>query len=342
MNGKQNVLVTGGLGPVGRFVTRRLSETGFSPVIFDNLADGGQDALSHGERLVVGELADLVLVDHALSHYKIDAVMHLAGFSSGADSLGRPLACYRQNLQHTLTLLQLCVAHDVRSFVYASTAACREPELSPYASSKRMGEQVLSDCAHAYGMRYVALRNFSIAGVKPDGLIDAACAAATFERERIEVFGDDFDTPDGTAVRDYLRVEDVASAYVGALEHLARGGGSLVADCGSGVGTSVAEAIAAVKAQSRRSFAVSRGGRRAGDPAAQVADSSLLRERFGWRPRFDGLSEVIAATLAQRDAARRLKHTAPRLAASVRVPRPAATPPQVVRRVAAVKGAYSP
>ncbi len=342
MNRKQNVLVTGGLGQVGRFVTRRLSESGFSPVIFDNLADGGQDALIHGERLVVGELADLVLVDHALSHYKIDAVMHLAGFTSGDDSLGRPLACYRQNLQNTLTLLQLCVAHDVRSFVYASSAACSEPQLSPFASSKRMGEQVLSDCAHAYGMRYVALRNFSIAGAKPEGLIDAACAAATHERDGLAIYGDDFPTEDGTAIRDYLRVEDVASAYVLALEHLARGGSSLVADCGSGVGTSVADVIAAVKAQSRRSFSVARGGRRTGDPAAQIADASLIRECFGWRPRFDGLDEVIAATLAQREAVRRLKRTAPRLAASVLVPRPLATPPQVVRRIAAVKGAYSP
>lgn len=310
------VLVVGGAGYIGSHMVKMLLEHGHSVVTLDNLSTGFREAVSGGE-FVQGDLGDPVLLDRLLPEHQFDAVMHFAAFIQVGESVQNPAKYYQNNVANTLTLLDAMVRHGVQQFIFSSTAAIfGEPQyvpvdedhpkapINPYGLSKWMVEQILSDFDRAYGLRSVCLRYFNAAGADPDGevgpryegitnLIPVVLKAAAGKRANITVFGRDYDTPDGTGVRDYIHVTDLCQAHLLALNHLQGGGASEVFNLGNGRGFSVQQVIDAARAITGREIPVSDGPRRAGDPASLVADAAKARRMLGWAPEYTDLSTIV-------------------------------------------------
>ncbi len=310
------IFITGGAGYIGSHVVKILGEAAHDLLIYDNLSTGHAWAVLHG-RLVGGDLADKPFLTETLKAFRPEAVIHFAASIQVEESVRRPLAYYRSNVIHTLNLLEAMRETGVRLFIYSSTAAVYGiPEripvgeeapllpINPYGASKTMIERVLADLSAATDFRYAALRYFNVAGADPEGRIGQAYREATHlitralktakgEYAKLAVYGTDYPTPDGTCIRDYIHVDDLALAHVLALEGLVETGGTMVMNCGYGHGYSVREVVSAVRKVTGVDFAVEETGRRPGDPPSLVADSRLLRRLTGWQPRHDDLEFII-------------------------------------------------
>lgn len=322
MSGGERVLVTGGAGYVGSHVALALCEAGVPVVVLDDLSTGRRDCVPAGAAFVAGDVGDAALLESLLHRHAITAVMHFAGSIVVPESVTRPLDYYRNNTANALTLIRACVGAGVGRFIFSSTAAVYGmPEtlpidedtparpINPYGLSKLMTELMLRDAAAAHDLRYVALRYFNVAGADPAGrsgqctpvathLIKIACQAATGQRPGLSLYGDDYPTPDGTCIRDYVHVADLADAHVAALRHLAAGGPSRVFNCGYGRGYSVREVLDAVQRVTGRRLAVTVAPRRAGDPPALVANADRIVRELGWTPRRADLDGIVATAFA--------------------------------------------
>ncbi len=315
------VFVTGGAGYIGSHVVRQLAQAGHDIVVFDNLSTGYRWAVTAGE-LVVGDLADESAVNDLFSAHRFEAVLHFAANIVVPESVANPLKYYSNNTRNTLNLLKAIERHQVPYVVFSSTAAVYGmPEqtvltedlplapINPYGASKMMSERMIMDLAAASDLNYVILRYFNVAGANPDGLlgqatpeathlIKVACECVTGQRDGMSVFGTDYGTRDGTCVRDYIHVEDLAKAHVMALDYMAGGGESKVLNCGYGRGFTVREVIDVVKQQSGVDFPVAETERRAGDPEALMADNSRIKAVLGWTPDYDDLQTIVKTALA--------------------------------------------
>ncbi len=317
----ETVLITGGAGYIGSHVVQQLLDAGTPLVVLDDLSTGFRDALQ-GAPLVQGNTGDADLVGRVLRDYRVATVLHFAARTIVPESVADPLRYYANNACATRTLLEGCVRNGVKRFVFSSTAAVYGiPEdgrvgedapthpINPYGSSKLMSEWMLRDLDANGSMRHVILRYFNVAGSDRQGrigqstrnatlLFKVACEVATGQRDHVDIFGTDYATPDGTGVRDYIHVEDVATAHLRALEYLRDGGASTTLNCGYGHGYSVREVIAAVeRAHGARLRAVERP-RRAGDPPSLIADVARIGRVLQWTPRHDDLDVIAATSLA--------------------------------------------
>jgi UDP-glucose 4-epimerase len=317
-----SVLVTGGAGYIGSHMVHALIENGESVAVLDNLSTGFKWAIPAGADLVVGETGDGALVSRLIAERGVSAIIHFAASVVVPDSVANPLAYYRNNTANSRTLIECAVRGGVKQFIFSSTAAvygnpARVPvseddataPLSPYGSSKLMTEIMLRDAAAAHGLDHVILRYFNVAGADPGlrtgqstrgatHLIKVAVETALGKRARMNVFGADYPTSDGTCIRDYIHVTDLVRAHSDALAYLRAGGQSATLNCGYGHGFSVLEVIETVKRVSGVDFAVDRAGQRPGDPAQIVARSDRARELLGWQPQFDDLPTIVAHALA--------------------------------------------
>jgi len=316
----KKILVTGGAGYIGSHVVRQLGLAGEDVITLDNLSTGFAEAVTAGE-LVVGDTGDAVLLDELFKKNAIDTVMHFAAHTIVPESVADPLKYYRNNTASSRTLLEAATRHGVRHIVFSSTAAVygipeggRASEdsptqpINPYGTSKLMTEWMLRDLALAGGPRYVALRYFNVAGCEPTGtigqstpkatlLVKVACEAATGRRPGVAIYGTDYPTPDGTGLRDYIHVEDLATAHLDALTYLRNGGEPTVLNCGYGHGYSVREVLAAVERANGASLTISEEPRRAGDPPELVAVANRVRDVLGWIPRYDDLDTIVRTSL---------------------------------------------
>lgn len=312
------VLVTGGAGYIGSHVVRQLSEAGYTVVVYDNLSTGFPDALVHGERLVTGDLSDTARLDALFVEYGFSTVLHFAASIVAPESVTAPLKYYGNNTRNTLNLLGACVKHGVERFIFSSTAAVygipdsgvaaeesATVPINPYGTSKLMSEWMLRDVCAAHGMRSVALRYFNVAGADPQArmgqrtpeathLIKVSCQAALGLRDKVCIFGTDYPTPDGTGIRDYIHVEDLASAHLAALSYLEKGGESTRINVGYGSGSSVREVIDMVRRVSGVHFLAEEAPRRPGDPPSLVARADRAWTLLGWTPRYDNLETIVA------------------------------------------------
>jgi UDP-glucose 4-epimerase len=315
-------LVTGGAGYIGSHMTLELLDAGNSVVVVDDLSTGLAAAVPQAAQFVRADVADQGLLRRLIVDSGVEAILHFAGSIVVPDSVANPLAYYLNNTVKSRALIETAVVTGVRYFVFSSTAAVygmpgNDPvaetaplkPLSPYGSSKLMTEMMLADAGRAHDLRYVVLRYFNVAGADPGGrtgqstprathLIKVACEAALGKRRHLEVFGNDYPTADGTCIRDYIQVSDLARAHSAALAYLQAGGPSETFNCGYGRGFSVLEVIEAVKRASGRAFEVRRGPRRAGDPAQIVAASEKIRHRLAWVPAYDDLDAIVRQALA--------------------------------------------
>ena len=316
------ILVTGGAGYIGSHMVLELTDAGEDVVVLDNLTTGFAWAIAPAAKLIVGDVGDEAVLAKVLKDHAIEAIIHFAGSIVVPESVADPLGYYHNNTVKSRTLMAAAVAHGVKQFIFSSTAAVygapkENPvtetadlmPMSPYGSSKLMTEIMLRDTAVAHDFRYVALRYFNVAGADPAGrsgqstpkathLIKVACETALGKRPRMEVFGTDYPTPDGTCIRDFIHVKDLARAHVAALRHLRGGGKSDVFNCGYSKGYSVLQVIEAVKKASGKSFEVKLSPRRPGDPPAIVAASDKIRGQLGWVPEHDDLDRIVAQALA--------------------------------------------
>ncbi|MGA0705924.1 MAG: UDP-glucose 4-epimerase GalE [Steroidobacteraceae bacterium] len=315
------MLVTGGAGYIGSHVVRQLAERGERVIVLDNLSTGHAEAVLGGE-LVVGDTGDVALVNRLLAQHGIKTILHFAAHIVVPESVANPLKYYRNNTANTRTLLECAVEAGVRQFVFSSTAAVYGlPEggsasedtptapINPYGWSKLMSEWMLRDVSASTDMRHVVLRYFNVAGADPGGrigqstpeathLIKVACQHAVGMRPHVSVFGTDFETDDGTGVRDYIHVEDLASAHLAALDYLAAGGTSTVLNCGYGHGSSVREVLDTVARVAGRPLTIRDEARRPGDPAMLVAHAERIRTLLGWQPKLDDLELIVRHALA--------------------------------------------
>jgi UDP-glucose 4-epimerase len=317
-----SVLVTGGAGYIGSHMVLALVEAGESVVVVDNLSTGYSGLLPDGVPLFIGDAGDENLVEGVIAQHGVESIIHFAGSVVVPDSMRDPLAYYRNNTMTTRSLLNAAVRCGVARFIFSSTAAVYGnpdqvpvPEtaptrpLSPYGTSKLMTEIMLHDVATAHGMNYVVLRYFNVAGADPQArvglatvgathLLKIAVEAATGQRAKIDVFGTDYPTPDGSCIRDFIHVSDLAQAHRAALSYLRTGGSSVTLNCGYGRGYSVLETIEAVRRISMRNFAVQHAPRRPGDIMTMVADASRIRALLDWTPQYDNLETIAAHALA--------------------------------------------
>jgi UDP-glucose 4-epimerase len=314
------ILVTGGAGYIGSHAVLQLRARGERVVVLDNLSTGFRQAVLDCP-LVVGNVGDREQVLAVLREHSVDTVMHFAAHTVVPESVADPLKYYGNNTCATQNLLKCCVEVGIRQFVFSSTAAVygipkeafaeeTTPTLpiNPYGTSKLISEWMLRDVAAASDLRYVALRYFNVAGSDSQGrigqsnrkatlLIKVACEAAVGKRTGVAIFGTDYATPDGTGVRDYIHVEDLARAHLNALDYLRADGQSIVLNCGYGHGYSVREVIASVERVAGRRLAVNEQPRRAGDPPMLVARAQRIRSVLGWQPRLDDLDAIVQTSL---------------------------------------------
>jgi UDP-glucose 4-epimerase len=320
MNGR-TILVTGGAGYIGSHVARQLAEAGERVVVLDNLSTGFREAVLHGE-LVVGHTGNADCLERIFAAHDIDTVMHFAAHTIVPESVADPLKYYGNNTASSRTLLECSLKAGVAHFVFSSTAAVYgipaggiaaedspTAPINPYGQSKLMTELMLRDVAAVNPLRYVALRYFNVAGADPGGrigqstaqatlLTKVACEAAVGKREELKIFGTDYATPDGTGVRDYMHVEDLAAAHLAAREYLRGGGDSVVLNAGYGHGYSVREVISMVEQVAGRPIPTREVERRAGDPPTLIAAVARIRATLDWTPRFDKLETICADSLA--------------------------------------------
>ena len=317
---KNNILVTGGAGYIGSHVVRQLGEAGEDVITLDNLSTGFEAAVTAGD-LVIGDTGDAVLLDRIFADHNIDTVMHFAAHTIVPESVADPLKYYGNNTASSRTLLECAHAHGVKHVVFSSTAAvygipddgkasetsATQP-INPYGSSKLMTEWMLRDLAMAGGPSYVALRYFNVAGCEPSGtigqstpgatlLVKVACEAAVGRRPSVSIFGTDYPTPDGTGLRDYIHVQDLASAHLDALNYLRNDGTSATLNCGYGHGYSVREVLAAVERANGEPLSIVEEPRRAGDPPELVAIANKIHKVLGWSPQFDDLDTIVRTSL---------------------------------------------
>lgn len=310
------ILVVGGAGYIGSHMVKQLAQAGSDVITLDNLSYGYRDAVKYGE-FVEGDLGDSKVLDSIFSSNDIDAVMHFAGFIQVGESVIKPSMYYHNNVSNTLTLLDTMLKHQVKNFIFSSTAAIfgepdytpidekhnRQP-INPYGHSKLMIEQVLDDYDKAYGMRATCLRYFNAAGADPEGelgerhvpethLIPLILQAASGRREDIKVFGDDYATDDGTCVRDYIHINDLCEAHSLALQKMIADDKSARYNLGNGKGFSVRQVIDVAKHVSGNDFKVNIEPRRSGDPAVLVADATLARNELNWQPKFAELEDIV-------------------------------------------------
>ena len=316
------ILVTGGAGYIGSHMVHALVDAGENVVVLDNLSTGFRFLIPASVPIVVGSTGDRELVAKLIETHRVTAIVHFAASIVVPDSVADPLGYYHNNTMNTCLLLQAAVAGGVRHVIFSSTAAVYgNPEhspvredaatrpISPYGSSKLMSEIMLHDAGRAHDLRFAVLRYFNVAGADPQQrtgqstagathLIKVACEAALGRRPKLDVYGTDYPTADGTCIRDYIHVSDLVRAHSAALAYLRGGGASATFNCGYGHGASVLEVLAAVKRVSGRDFPVEVTGRRAGDPAALVADVERIRRTLDWQPQFDDLDTIVGHALA--------------------------------------------
>ncbi|MDA9430586.1 UDP-glucose 4-epimerase GalE [Bradyrhizobium sp. CCBAU 51627] len=326
------VLVTGGAGYIGSHTVLALAEAGEDVVVIDDLSTGFSAYLPEGVPLFIGDAGDENLLEGVIAQHDVESIIHFAGSVVVPDSMRDPLGYYRNNFGTARNLLNVAVKRGIGRFIFSSTAAVYGnpdqvpvPEhaptrpLSPYGSSKLMTEIMLHDVASAYGMQYVTLRYFNVAGADPQAriglatvgathLLKIAVEAATGQRAKIDVFGTDYPTPDGSCIRDFIHVTDLSQAHRSALAYLRNGGASTTLNCGYGRGYSVLETIDAVRRVSGRSFAVQYAPRRPGDIMTMVADTSRIRSLLDWRPQYEDLETIAAHALAWEDKLFRERH----------------------------------
>jgi len=314
----EKILVTGGCGYIGSHVTRQLSESGRTVVVYDNLSTGFRDALTCGEELIVGDLSDREALDAAFREHRFTTVLHFAAAIIAPESVALPLKYYGNNTRNTLGLLEACVKHSVQRLIFSSTAAVyglpdggvaseesAPAPINPYGTSKLMSEWMLRDVSAAHGLQYVALRYFNVAGADPQArmgqrtpeathLIKVACQAALGIREGVAIYGTDYPTADGTGIRDYIHIEDLASAHLSALAYLEKGGSPTAMNVGYGRGSSVREVLEVVREVSGVDIKVMEAERRPGDPASLVAQADKIGRLTGWQPRHADLRTIVA------------------------------------------------
>jgi len=317
---QKGILVTGGAGYIGSHVVRQLVEAGERVVVLDNLSTGFRSAVLGGA-FYVGDTSDKELVSRLLQEHEIDSVLHFAAHTIVPESVENPLKYYQNNTCASRNLLECAQQAGVKHFIFSSTAAVYGiPETStaaedtptrpinPYGMSKLMTEHMLRDVSQASDLRHVILRYFNVAGCDPEGrigqstkkatlLTKVACEAAVGKREQVSIYGTDYDTPDGTGVRDYIHVEDLASAHLKALEYLRNQGESTTLNCGYGHGYSVREVLEAVEKANGEPLTIIEEPRRAGDPDSLIAAAGKIREALGWQPEYDDLNQIVESAL---------------------------------------------
>ncbi len=314
------VLVTGGAGYIGSHVVLALRDRGRACIVIDDLSTGSRSLLPGDVELVAADVGDAALVGRLIERHKITAIVHLAASTSVPDSIKQPLLYYANNTAKTCALLQAAIEHGIAQFVFSSTAAVYgapktqmvdenaplNPQ-SPYGTSKLMAETILRDAGSAHGLRFCILRYFNVAGADPalragqlksGALIKLATQTALGKRPRFEIFGTDYTTPDGSCIRDFIHVTDLAAAHVSALDYLARGGPPVTLNCGYGRGYSVLEIVNALKGISGRDFPVDVAQRRPGDIDAIIAANDRIRRSLAWSPQYDDVEVILRHALA--------------------------------------------
>src|SRR6476659_8364347 len=316
------ILISGGAGYIGSHMVHEFVDAGEPVVVLDNLSNGFRFLIPTSVPFVSGSTGDQTLVSEVIARHGVTAIIHFAASAVVPESVAEPLKYYGNNTVNTCALLDTAIKSGVQQFIFSSTAAVygaaeenpiRENSptipVSPYGTSKLMSEMMLHDTAKAYGLRFVILRYFNVAGADPrmrtgqatpaaTHLIKVACETAIGKRPKLEVFGTDYPTPDGTCIRDYIHVSDLAQAHSSALAYLRNGGASTTFNCGYGHGSSVLEVIAAVRRASSREFPVEISGRRRGDPPSLVANVDRIRSALSWQPQFQNLDTIVAHALA--------------------------------------------
>ncbi len=314
---KKKILVIGGAGYIGSHMVKQLLRSDYEVVTLDSLENGYRDAVIGGE-FILGNIEDSNLLDEIFAAKQINGVMHFASYIQVGESATEPAKYYKNNLSNTLNLLDAMIRHGVKVFVFSSTAAIYgEPEyipideqhslkpINPYGKSKLMVEQALEDYDQAYDLKSISLRYFNAAGADPEGdlgerhdpethLIPLVLQVASGRRDSIKVFGRDYDTPDGTCVRDYIHVNDLCDAHILALENIFSGGCSARYNLGNSTGFSVQEIIESARRVTGKEILVEESSRRPGDPAQLIADSKAAREQLNWHPKYDDIDTIVS------------------------------------------------
>ena len=310
------VLVCGGAGYIGSHINKKLSKEGYETVVFDNLVYGHREAVKWGY-FIQGDLKNIDEIEAVFQKYKIDAVFHFAAYAYVGESVEKPEKYYYNNVSNTLNLLQVMKKYGCNKIIFSSTCATYgEPEkvpiteempqnpINPYGASKLMVERIFKDYSKAYGLKFVVLRYFNAAGADPEGeigeshtpethLIPLVLDAASGKRQDIKIFGTDYDTPDGSCIRDYIHVYDLATAHLAALHYLEEGKESDFFNLGNALGTSVLEVVKSVKKVTGREFTVTMTDRRAGDPAKLVGSSEKAQKVLGWKPIYGDIDTIV-------------------------------------------------